>query len=35
MLDVSRLKGIEEDNLIYSLARSFVSNDSKKYTLSY
>jgi flavin reductase (DIM6/NTAB) family NADH-FMN oxidoreductase RutF len=34
VLDVLHLDGIEEDNLIYGLVKSFVSNDSKKYTLS-
>lgn len=34
VLDVLHLNGIEEDNLIYGLVKSFVSNDSKKYTLS-
>jgi flavin reductase (DIM6/NTAB) family NADH-FMN oxidoreductase RutF len=34
VLDVLHLNGIEEDNLIYGLVKSYVSNDSKKYTLS-
>lgn len=34
VLDVLHLDGIEEDNLIYGLVKSFVENDSKKYTLS-
>lgn len=34
VLDVLHLNGIEEDNLIYGLVKSFVSNDSKKYSLS-
>jgi hypothetical protein len=34
VLDVLHLKGIEEDNLIYGLVKSFVSNDSKKHALS-
>jgi flavin reductase (DIM6/NTAB) family NADH-FMN oxidoreductase RutF len=33
VLDVLHLDGIEEDNLVYGLVKSFVSNDSKKYTL--
>lgn len=33
VLDVLHLEGIEEDNLIYGLVKSVVSNDSKKYTL--
>jgi Conserved protein/domain typically associated with flavoprotein oxygenases, DIM6/NTAB family len=33
VLDVLHLKGIEEDNLIYGLVKSFTSNNSKKYTL--
>lgn len=33
VLDVLHLEGIEEDNLIYGLVKSFVINDSKKYTL--
>ncbi|MDV3426810.1 MAG: flavin reductase [Bacillota bacterium] len=32
VLDVLHLPGIEEDNLIYGLVKSFESNDSKKYT---
>lgn len=32
VLDVLHLKGIEQDNLIYGLVKSVVSNDSKKYT---
>lgn len=35
VLDVLHLAGIEEDNLIYGLVKSFVSNDSKKYTLTH
>lgn len=34
VLDVLHLEGIEEDNLIYGLIKSYVSNDSKKYCLS-
>jgi flavin reductase (DIM6/NTAB) family NADH-FMN oxidoreductase RutF len=34
VLDVLHLEGIEEDNLIYGLVKSFESNDTKKYTLS-
>jgi flavin reductase (DIM6/NTAB) family NADH-FMN oxidoreductase RutF len=34
VLDVLHLNGIEEDNLIYGLVKSFESNDSKKYSLS-
>jgi flavin reductase (DIM6/NTAB) family NADH-FMN oxidoreductase RutF len=33
VLDVLHLEGIEEDNLIYGLVKSYTSNDSKKYTL--
>jgi flavin reductase (DIM6/NTAB) family NADH-FMN oxidoreductase RutF len=33
VLDVLHLPGIEEDNLIYGLVKSYVSNDTKKYTL--
>ncbi|MFA6941266.1 MAG: flavin reductase [Clostridiaceae bacterium] len=33
VLDVLHLPGIEEDNLIYGLVKSYVSNDSKKYAL--
>jgi flavin reductase (DIM6/NTAB) family NADH-FMN oxidoreductase RutF len=33
VLDVLHLEGIEEDNLIYGLVKSFISNDSKKYAL--
>lgn len=33
VLDVLHLEGIEEDNLIYGLVKSYVSNDSKKYSL--
>jgi flavin reductase (DIM6/NTAB) family NADH-FMN oxidoreductase RutF len=33
VLDVLHLDGIEEDNLIYGLVKSFESNDTKKYTL--
>lgn len=32
VLDVLHLKGIEEDNLIYGLVKSYESNDLKKYT---
>jgi hypothetical protein len=32
VLDVLHLEGIEEDNLVYGLVKSFVSNDSRKYT---
>jgi flavin reductase (DIM6/NTAB) family NADH-FMN oxidoreductase RutF len=34
VLDVLHLNGIEEDNLVYGLVRSYESSDSKKYTLS-
>ena len=34
VLDVLHLKGIEEDNLMYGLVKSFARNDSKKYTIS-
>jgi flavin reductase (DIM6/NTAB) family NADH-FMN oxidoreductase RutF len=34
VLDVLHLNGIEEDNLVYGLVRSYGSSDSKKYTLS-
>jgi flavin reductase (DIM6/NTAB) family NADH-FMN oxidoreductase RutF len=34
VLDVLHLNGIEEDNVIYGFVKSYVSNDSKKYTLS-
>lgn len=34
VLDVLHLEGIEEDNLIYGLVKSFVSSDYRKYTLS-
>jgi hypothetical protein len=34
VIDVLHLKGIEEDNLIYGLVKSYESNDSKKYALS-
>lgn len=34
VLDVLHLNGIEEDNVIYGLVKSYVSNDSRKYTLS-
>lgn len=34
VLDVLHLEGIEKDNLIYGLVKSFTSNDSKKYSLS-
>lgn len=34
VIDVLHLKGIEEDNLIYGLVKSYVSNDSKKYIFS-
>lgn len=33
VLDVLHLEGIEEDNLVYGLVKSFINNDSKKYTL--
>lgn len=33
VLDVLHLDGIEEDNLIYGLVKSVISNDTKKYTL--
>jgi flavin reductase (DIM6/NTAB) family NADH-FMN oxidoreductase RutF len=33
VLDVLHLEGIEADNLVYGVVKSFVSNDSKKYTL--
>jgi flavin reductase (DIM6/NTAB) family NADH-FMN oxidoreductase RutF len=33
VLDVLHLEGIEEDNLIYGLVKSFESNDVKKLTL--
>lgn len=33
VLDVLHLKGIEEDNLIYGIVKSYVSNDTEKYTL--
>ncbi|KOA19217.1 hypothetical protein CLHOM_23230 [Clostridium homopropionicum DSM 5847] len=33
VLDVLHLEGIEKDNLIYGLVKSFTSNDSKKYSL--
>lgn len=32
VIDVLHLQGIEEDNLIYGLVKSFTSNDIKKYT---
>lgn len=32
VIDVLHLKGIEEDNLIYGLVKSYISSDSKKYT---
>lgn len=35
ILDVLHMPGIEEDNLIYGLVKSFESNDTKKYTLSH
>lgn len=35
VLDVLHFKGIEEDNLIYGLVKSFTSNDTKKYTISH
>jgi flavin reductase (DIM6/NTAB) family NADH-FMN oxidoreductase RutF len=35
VLDVLHLEGIEEDNLVYGLVKSFESNDTKKYTLSH
>lgn len=34
VLDVLHLEGIEADNLIYGLVKSYTSNESKKYTLS-
>jgi flavin reductase (DIM6/NTAB) family NADH-FMN oxidoreductase RutF len=34
VLDVLHLNDIEEDNLIYGLVKSYVSNDFKKYTLN-
>ncbi|MDI6619673.1 MAG: hypothetical protein QME45_13640 [Clostridiales bacterium] len=34
VLDVLHLEGIEQDNLIYGLVKSFTSTDSKKYTFS-
>lgn len=34
VLDVLHLDGIEKDNLVYGVVKSFVSNTSKKYTLS-
>jgi len=34
VLDVLHLEGIKKDNLIYGLVKSYVSNDSRKYTLS-
>jgi flavin reductase (DIM6/NTAB) family NADH-FMN oxidoreductase RutF len=34
VLDVLHLNGIEEDNLIYGLIKSYVSSDIKKYALS-
>ncbi|MDP4145438.1 MAG: hypothetical protein Q8936_13295 [Bacillota bacterium] len=33
VIDVMHLEGIEKDNLIYGLVKSFESNDSKKYSL--
>jgi flavin reductase (DIM6/NTAB) family NADH-FMN oxidoreductase RutF len=33
VIDVLHLEGIEADNLVYGLVKSYVSNDSKKYTL--
>ncbi|MBL4936858.1 hypothetical protein JK636_13940 [Clostridium sp. YIM B02515] len=33
VLDVLHLNGIEEDNLIYGLIKSYTSSDFKKYTL--
>lgn len=35
VLDVLHLEGIEEDNLIYGLVKSFTSNDTNKYTFSH
>lgn len=35
VLDVLHLPGIEEDNLIYGLVKSYESNDTKKYTFSH
>lgn len=34
VIDVLHLKGIEEDNLVYGLVKSVISNDSKMYSLS-
>lgn len=33
VIDVLHLEGIEQDNLVYGLVKSVLSNDSKKYTL--
>ncbi|ADL51736.1 flavin reductase [Clostridium cellulovorans] len=33
VIDILHLEGIEEDNLVYGVVKSFESNDSKKYTL--
>jgi flavin reductase (DIM6/NTAB) family NADH-FMN oxidoreductase RutF len=33
VIDILHLEGIEQDNLVYGLVKSVVSNDSKKYTL--
>jgi flavin reductase (DIM6/NTAB) family NADH-FMN oxidoreductase RutF len=35
VLDVLHMPGIEEDNLIYGLVKSYESNDTKKYTFSH
>jgi flavin reductase (DIM6/NTAB) family NADH-FMN oxidoreductase RutF len=35
VMDVLHMPGIEEDNLIYGLVKSYESNDTKKYTLSH
>lgn len=34
VIDVLHLEGIEQDNLIYGLVKSFESSDTKKYNLS-
>lgn len=34
VMDVLHMKGIEEDNLIYGLVKSYVSSDNKKYTFT-
>lgn len=33
VIDVLHLEGIEQDNLIYGLVKSYESNDTKKYTI--